>query len=119
VGVCKHRRRGWFGLLAVYAIHKTAEGSGGCARRSPRPLGIVVVVYTSRNSRPPGGGGPVVVCVGTRGHRERLWLVAVSQDRGPAVAEVWVGVGLVDFSGSKPCPQCFLRRGLVVPTQKT
>jgi len=36
-----------------------------------------------------------------------LWLVAGSQDRGPAVAEVWVGVGLADFSGSKPCPWGF------------
>jgi len=36
-----------------------------------------------------------------------LWFVAGSQDRGPAVAEVWVGVGLADFSGSKPCPRGF------------
>ena len=33
--------------------------------------------------------------------------MASSQDRGPAVAEVWVGVGLAGFSGSKPCPQDF------------
>jgi len=34
-------------------------------------------------------------------------LAAGSQDRGAAVAEVWVGVGLADFSGSKPCPRGF------------
>jgi len=45
------------------------------------------------------------VCVGTLSHREGLWLVAGSQDRGPAVDEVWVGVGLADFSGSKPYPR--------------
>jgi len=36
-----------------------------------------------------------------------MWLVTGSQDRGPAVAEVWVGVGLADFSGSEPCSQGF------------
>jgi len=33
--------------------------------------------------------------------------VADSQNRSPAVAEVWVGVGLADFSGSRPCPRGF------------
>jgi len=33
------------------------------------------------------------------------WLAG--KDRGPAVAEVWVGMGLADFSGSKPCPWGF------------
>jgi len=106
-GVCCCQERGWFGSLTVCAGHTTAAGPGGCASQSPRPLGIVVVVYASRNSRPPGGSGPVVACVGTCGHREGLWLVAGSQDRGPAVAEVWVGVGLADFSGSKPCSRGF------------
>ena len=85
----------------------TAEGPGGCASQSPRPLGIVVAVYASQNSRQLGGGGPVVACLGMRGHQEGLWLVAGSEDRGPAVAEVWVGVVLADFSGSKPCPWGF------------
>ena len=107
VGVCSRQGRGWFRSLAVCARHTTTVGPGRCASRSPRPLGIVVVVYASRNLWPPGGGGPVVACVGTCGHREELWLVAGSQDRGPAVAEVWVGVGLAGFSGSKPCPQGF------------
>ena len=49
----------------------------------------------------------MVAYVGTHGRREGLWLVAGSQDRGPAVAEVWVGVGLADFSGSRPCPRGF------------
>jgi len=33
--------------------------------------------------------------------------VASSQHRGPAVAKVWVGVGLADFSGLRPCPRGF------------
>jgi len=83
------------------------RGPDGCTSQSSRPLGIVVAVYASRNSWLLGGGGPVGTCVGTRGRLEGLWLVAGSQDRGPAVAEVWVGVGLAEFSGSKPCPRGF------------
>jgi len=106
-GVYGRQGRGWFGSLVVYARRTTAEGPGGCASRSSRPLDIVVAVYANQNSWPPVGGGPVVACVGTYGRREGLWLVAGSQDRGPAVAEVWVGVGLADFSGSRPCPRGF------------
>jgi len=63
--VCSRRGRGWIGSLAVCAGHTSARGPGRFASRSPRPLGIVVAVYASRNSRPPGGGGPVGMCVGT------------------------------------------------------
>ena len=96
-----------FGSLAVYARHTTAEGPGGYVSRNPQPLGIVVAVYTCQNTQPPGGSGPLGMCVGMRGYRDGTWLVAGSQDRGPAVAEVWVGVGLADFSGSKPYPRGF------------
>ena len=106
-GVYSHWGRGWFGSLAVCTGHTTAWGPGGYASQSPRPLGIVVAVYTSQDLWLLGGGGPLVACMGTYGHREELWLVAGSQDRGPALAEVWVGVGLADFSGSKPCPWSF------------
>jgi len=106
-GVYGHRGRGWFTSLVVYAGHMTAEGPGGCASWSSRLLGIAVAVYTSQNSWPPVGSGPVVACMGTHGHQEGLWLVAGSQNRGPAIAEVWVGVGLADFSGSRPCLRGF------------
>ena len=46
-GVYSRRGRGWFGSLVVYAGYTTTEGSGGCASRSPRPMGIVVAVYAS------------------------------------------------------------------------
>jgi len=72
VGVYGCRERGWFRSLVVYTRHTTAEGPGGCASWSPRPLGIVVAVYASRNSRPPCGGRPVVTCVDTHGRRKGL-----------------------------------------------
>jgi len=70
------------------------RGPGGCASRSPRMLGIMVAVYTSRNSRRLGSGGPVGTCVGTRGHQEGFVVGGWQPGQGSCCSRDVGGCGL-------------------------